>query len=125
MIVKKPENTRGDIMKTWMVYFTTGTLAEARKIGRDVVRQRLAACVNILGAIRSIYRWRGKLEDGREVAVLVKTSARRVEDLIAAIRKRHSYEVPCIVAWPLTKGHAPFMEWIAAETRTVAKARRR
>ena len=108
-------------MKTWMVYFTAGTLTEARKIGREVVRQRLAACVNILGGIRSIYRWRGVVEDGREVAVLVKTSARRVKKLIVAIQARHSYEVPCIVAWLLTKGHAPFMEWIAAETQAGGK----
>ncbi|MBU1694249.1 MAG: divalent-cation tolerance protein CutA [Verrucomicrobia bacterium] len=111
-------------MKIWMVYFTAGTMTEARKIGRAVVQRRLAACVNILAGIRSIYRWRGIVEDGREVAVLAKTQERRVEALIGAIKKQHSYEVPCIVAWPLSRGHPPFLEWIAAETRTVAKARR-
>ncbi|HOW96988.1 MAG TPA: divalent-cation tolerance protein CutA [Kiritimatiellia bacterium] len=103
-------------MKTWMIYFTAGTAAEAGKIGRALVRDRLAACVNILGRIRSIYRWKGRVEDGREVAALAKTSEPRLPAAIAAIRKRHSYEVPCIVAWPLERGHAPFMKWIADET---------
>jgi periplasmic divalent cation tolerance protein len=108
-------------MKIWMVYFTAGTRAEARKIGRAVVERRLAACVNILDGIRAIYRWRGAIEDGHEVAVLAKTQERCVETLIAAIKKQHSYEVPCIVAWPLSKGHPPFLKWIEAETRAVRR----
>lgn len=81
-------------MKAWMIYFTAGTAAEARRIGRALVAERLAACVNILGGIRSIYRWKGRMEDGRETASLAKTSDRRVAAAIAAIKKLHSYEVP-------------------------------
>lgn len=103
-------------MKTWMLYYTAGSAAEAAAIGRALVRGRLAACVNILGGIRSIYRWKGRVEDGREAAAVAKTSGRRVAAAIAAIRKLHRYEVPCIVAWPLAKGHAPFLKWIADET---------
>jgi len=110
-------------MKAWLIYFTAGSMAEARNIGEGLVRRRLVACVNILGAIRSIYRWRGAVQEGREIAVLAKTSAGRVEEVIAAIRKLHSYEVPCIVAWPLAKGHPPFLKWIAAETARRARGR--
>ncbi len=90
---------------------------------KRLVRHRLAACVNILGVMRSIYRWRGAIEEGREIAVLAKTSSGRVEEVIAAVRKLHSYEIPCIVAWPLAKGHGPFMKWIGDETGKSRAAR--
>lgn len=105
----------------WILYFTAGSMPEARRIAQMLIRQRRAACVNILGGIQSVYRWAGAIETEREVAVLAKTSAARVQEVIRTIRKAHSYDVPCIVAWPLIKGYPPFLRWISQETRAAAQ----
>lgn len=101
------------------LYVTTATRREAQKIGRDLVRGRLAACVNILGPIRSVYRWKGKLCDSREVAMLVKTRAALADEVIARVKALHSYDVPCIVVLPIRKGYPAFLKWMADETRAV------
>ncbi len=98
------------------VYVTAPTSGEAKTIARAVVSERLAACANLLGPIHAVYRWRGKVEEGREWVLILKTQASRWEQLTARIRALHSYDVPCIVALPIVKGHAPFIEWVRAET---------
>ena len=98
------------------VYVTAGDLAEAERIGEAVVDERLAACANILEGMRSIFRWEGSVQKGREAVLILKTR----EDLLDALKDRivelHGYELPCIVAWPITAGHAPFLDWVLAET---------
>lgn len=101
--------------RVWLIYFTAPSRAEAERIARELVEKRNAACVNMLGQIRSFYRWQGRLEQGREIAVLVKTTDRKRKDAMATIRQAHSYEVPAILAWPIADGHAPFLEWVRAE----------
>lgn len=100
-----------------MVYITASSPEEADGIARTLVERRLAACVNILGPIRSVYRWEGTIENATEIALLAKTEDDRLSDLIETVRGLHSYSVPCIVAVPITAGNPDFIDWIHAETR--------
>jgi periplasmic divalent cation tolerance protein len=77
-----------------------------------VVEERLAACINILGPIRSIYRWQGAVESAEEVAAIVKTSSIAVDALITRIAGLHSYEVPCIATWPIDKVLGDYADWV-------------
>ncbi|RME66567.1 MAG: divalent-cation tolerance protein CutA [Alphaproteobacteria bacterium] len=99
------------------LYVTCADHAEAESIARHLVAQHLAACANIWGGITSVYRWQGGIETGREVALLLKTRADLIDEASAAIRARHSYDVPCIVAWPIVGGDGDYCDWVAAETR--------
>ena len=91
--------------------------AEARRIARTCVEERLAACVNLLGPIHSIYRWQGGIEEAREVAALFKATAGGAAALIARIAGLHSYAVPAILVWPIADAFGDYAEWVAAETR--------
>ena len=90
--------------------------ASARALAEHIVSARLAACVNILAPCRSVYRWQGKVEDANAVPLLIKTSAERYPELEAAIRARHPYELPEIVAVSLSQGLPAYLDWVAAET---------
>ena len=109
-------------MNIQLVYMTFGNLEEARATARCLVEARLAACANIFENMNSIYMWDGRLQDEREVVVIAKTVGSRVPQLIEAVRQRHGYEVPCIVTLPVSGGHQPFLDWIAAETRPLPPA---
>ncbi|NYZ11277.1 divalent-cation tolerance protein CutA [Azospirillum sp. RWY-5-1] len=98
------------------VYMTAGTREEAERIGRALVEERLAACVNILPGMLSVYRWKGAVEQAEEVVLLAKTRRSNFTALAERVRALHSYEVPCIVELPLGQGDAPYLDWIAAET---------
>ena len=103
-------------MSALFVYITCADPDEARKIARAVVEQRLAACANILAPHESVYWWEGKVQQGQEVAVVLKTQSALFEKLEKAVKSLHSYDVPCIVALPIEKAHRPFLEWIQRET---------
>ena len=90
--------------------------ASARTLAGVLVEMRLAACVNILAPCRSVYRWEDRIEDTAEVPLLIKTTAARYAALEAAIRERHPYELPEIVAVPLTHGLPDYLGWVVAET---------
>jgi periplasmic divalent cation tolerance protein len=94
----------------------------ADRIARALVEQRLAACVNQLPSVRSIYRWQGVVEEANEVPLLIKTTAARYAEVEVAIRALHPYEVPEIVAWPVTAGFASYLDWVAEETRRPVRA---
>ena len=96
------------------VYVTAADAEEARRIGRALVEENLAACVNILPGHTAIYRWQGKLEEGAECAFLAKTTAGRFEALRARVRALHSYDLPCIVAFPAETGDPEFLDWVRA-----------
>ncbi len=98
------------------VYMTASSADEAETIARALVEDGLAACVNILGPIRSVYRWQGKVADAAEVALVAKTRSALFDALAARVRALHSYETPCIVAWPIEAGDAAYLAWIGAET---------
>jgi periplasmic divalent cation tolerance protein len=99
------------------IYAIFGSQDEAEAIGRAMVEQRLAACVNILGPCRSIYRWEGKIEEADEVAAIFKTRLAKAEALMAAIHLAHSYDVPAIVQLPIAASHREYWDWVIAETR--------
>ena len=89
----------------------------ANRIALAVVEAQLAACVNILPRVQSIYRWQGAVESAVEVPLLIKTTAAAYPALEAAIRERHPYDVPEIIALPITAGLPAYLNWLAAETR--------
>ena len=90
--------------------------ASARTLAGVLVEMRLAACVNILAPCRSVYRWEGRIEDTEEVPLLIKTTAARYAELEAAIRARHPYELPEIVAVPIAHGLPGYLAWVGAAT---------
>ena len=94
------------------VYAIFSNGEEAELIGRQVVEERLAACINILGTVRSIYRWQGGLEQAEETAAILKTTGDQADRLIARIAALHSYDVPCIVAWPVEQLFSPYAQWV-------------
>lgn len=91
--------------------------AAARTIAHLLVKQRLAACVNMLPAVQSVYQWQGKLEQASEVTLLIKTTQERYAELEAAIKSAHAYQVPEIIAVPVVAGLPAYLDWIAAETK--------
>jgi periplasmic divalent cation tolerance protein len=99
-------------MSVVSVYVVFASTEEAEAIGRTVVEERLAACINILAPVHSIYRWNGKIESAHEVAAILKTSEDRVDRLIARIARLHSYDVPCIATWPIGKVLASYAAWV-------------
>ena len=90
--------------------------ASAHMLATALVTERLAACVNVLAPCRSVYRWQGKVEHAQEVPLLIKTTAERYKALEAAIRARHPYELPEIIAVPIAHGLPEYLTWVAAET---------
>jgi periplasmic divalent cation tolerance protein len=92
-------------------------VASAQALAAHLVERRLAACVNILAPCRSVYRWQGRIEDAEEVPLLIKTTVERYMDLEAAIRTHHPYELPEIIAVPLSRGLPEYLGWVAAETQ--------
>jgi len=111
-------------MKKHLVYMTAGSVREARRLAQALLEDRLAACVNILGPIQSLYWWKGAVRSDREVALLAKTTAGKLDALIRKVRAVHSYEVPCVVALPIAKGNPDFLAWIETETQSLRRPRR-
>jgi periplasmic divalent cation tolerance protein len=99
-----------------LVYITAKAEEEASVIGKALVEEKLAACVNI-HPIRSIFRWQGEINQEDEMAILAKTRAELVDEVISRVKELHSYEVPCIVVLPLEKGNPDFLEWISQSTK--------
>lgn len=102
-----------------LVYMTARHAIQARRLARALVEERLAACVNILGPIASVYRWQGRIEQASEVAVLAKTRAALVPRLQRRVRELHDYAAPCVVALPIQGGNPDFLAWLWAETAPV------
>lgn len=88
---------------------------KAAEIARILVEERLAACVNLVPAVRSIYRWQGAVQDDTETLVIVKTTHGRAEALRARLIELHPYEVPEVIALPIAGGHAPYLAWVGAQ----------
>ena len=99
-------------MSVISVYAIFADAPEAERIGRQMIEERLAACVNILGPVRSIYRWKGKVESADEVAAIFKTTDDRADALITRIAALHSYDVPCIATWPIDKILGAYADWV-------------
>jgi|DewCreStandDraft_5_1066085.scaffolds.fasta_scaffold86804_1 periplasmic divalent cation tolerance protein len=97
-----------------VIFVTASSMEEASQLAEHLVRERLAACVNILGPVRSIYVWDGKLQKDSEYLLLIKAAAENFSALEQAVRKRHSYTVPEILALPVADGSPTYLEWACA-----------
>ena len=102
-------------MQYCVVYITTKDEDEARKIGKTLVEEKLVACVNI-HPVNSIYRWEGEIQEESEIAMLVKTKADLVGEVINRVKELHSYQVPCVVSLPIEKGNPDYLRWIEEST---------
>lgn len=104
-------------MQPLLVLCTCPTRESAHAIARSLVEQRLAACVNLLPAVQSVYRWQGAVETAEETLLLVKTQAARLEELKVHVLMLHPYELPEIVAVEIGSGLDRYLDWIGDETR--------
>ena len=105
--------SRGRVL---MVLVTTSNRREAVSVAEAVVRKKLAACVNVIPSVTSIFHWKGHVQKSREVLLIMKTSARRYPALARFVQSMHSYEVPEIVALAVDEGLDPYLEWVFKET---------
>ena len=103
-------------MTQCLIYMTASNDAEARTIARILVQERLAACVNILAGMRSVYRWEGEIQEESEIVLIAKSRRDRVPTLTDRVTEIHSYDCPCVVAIPIDGGNPDFLDWIDAET---------
>jgi len=99
----------------WL-YVTTATDADAQKLARTLVQERLVACANILGPVQSMFWWEGQVQEESEIAIVFKTQTERVDQLISRIKTLHSYECPCVVALDVKNGNQQYLNWIIKET---------
>ena len=100
-----------------IVLSTIDTTENARRIARTLVDERLAACVSILPPVTSIYRWKGELHEAPEFQLIIKTTTDRVETLVGRLQELHPYEVPEILALPVSQGLGSYLDWLRDETR--------
>jgi periplasmic divalent cation tolerance protein len=99
-----------------VILITVGSPEEAQKIGQALVEEKLAACVNIISPVHSIYRWEGEMQTDQEVLLIAKTAAARMEGLAQRVRQLHSYQVPEIIALPLVAGSQDYLRWMDEQT---------
>jgi periplasmic divalent cation tolerance protein len=105
-------------MSTLLVLTNLPDRAAAERLADLVIGKQLAACVNILAPCRSVYRWKGAVQHDEEHPMLIKTTAERYPALESALRSGHPYELPEIIAVPIERGLAAYLDWVAAETKT-------
>ena len=103
-------------MEALVVYITAPSEEEGAKIARTLVEERLAGCVNIVPEIRSIYSWQGKIEDEKEVLLIVKTRLKLFNALKSKVLNMHSYSVPEIIALPIVDGSEEYLKWLKEVT---------
>ena len=108
-------------MKIYFIYVTFGSLREAKSLGNQLVKNKLAACTNIIPTIYSTYVWKNKTMMDKECSMIVKTSKSRVKAAIKFIVKKHSYECPAVSAFPIESTHSDFQRWINEQTMTKVK----
>jgi periplasmic divalent cation tolerance protein len=99
------------------IYITTPDKEQARSIGRILVEEHLAACVNIIDGMESIYFWNNSICEDKEVILIAKTREDLLTELTQRVKSLHTYECPCIIALPITGGNQEYMNWIDASTR--------
>jgi periplasmic divalent cation tolerance protein len=95
-----------------IIYVTASREDEAAKIARALVESRVAACVNIISNLRSIYRWEGKVQDDNESLMIIKTKDSKFDDVKKKVEELHSYSVPEIIAFPISQGAEKYLTWL-------------
>lgn len=99
-----------------LVYLTAANAEQALAIGRVLVNERLAACINVIPGMTAVYRWQGVVEEAQEAVLIAKTRADQVAALSARVRALHTYDLPCVVAFPIVGGDADYLAWLARES---------
>ena len=99
-----------------LAYITTKDKGQAVAIGRALVEERLAACVNIIDNMMSIYRWDGEINTDSEAVLIAKTSSHKFPALTERVKQLHSYTCPCVVSMAITGGNQQYLDWLAGET---------
>ena len=102
-----------------VVLVTCPTRRHAQRLAKTLVAKRLAACVNILPNVRSVFWWRGHVDQAAEVLLMIKTTAKRFQLLRAAVQAGHPYEIPEIIGLPIVEAHQPYLRWIHASLTSV------
>ena len=100
-----------------LVYITTSGEKESKKIGRIIVEERLAGCVNIIPTIESLYWWKGEIEEDSESILIAKTKVSNIENIIKRVKEIHSYENPAILAIPIIEGSKSYLDYLDGEIR--------
>ena len=100
-----------------VIYITTGSISEAKKIGHTLVEEKLVACSNIISPIHSIYNWQGKICDDKEALIILKTKKKLFKQIVKKVEELHSYDVPEIIAMPIIEGSSKYLSWINEETK--------
>ena len=103
-------------MSHCLAYMTAGTVEEAKSIGRVLVEERLAACVNVIPGMVSVYRWEGALEEAEEAVLIAKTRIDLFDALAGRVAEIHPYDTPCAIRLDISAGLPPFLRWIDDET---------
>ena len=104
-------------MSETITFSTCKDLRQANRIARALVKEKLAACVNILPGVASIYAWEGKVEEGKEVLLVIKSRAALSKKLAARVKALHSYSVPEVVTIPIASGNPDYLRWVRESTR--------
>ena len=104
--------------RVFVILFTAENQEEAVRIGKEMVRTKLAACANIIPGVQSIYRWKGKVVKAQEALLILKSTQLRYHALEKAIKAMHTYEIPEIIALPVKKGLDRYMGWVCSETHS-------
>ncbi len=106
-------------MSVVMGYVTFKNSTEAKKICSSLVKKKLIACANILAPHTAVYEWNGKINSGKETAAFIKTTKKQIPNVQKEIQKMHSYQIPCVVFWPLPKGTSDFLRWVQIQSRSL------
>ena len=104
-------------MKFVSVYITAKDAKEARAIAKQLLKERLIACANIIPKIESLYWWNNKLQQHGEVAIIGKSTARNAKKIIKRVKELHSDKVPCVVFWNIAVGNKDYLDWVRKETK--------
>lgn len=105
-------------MKNYFIYITTEDKQEAQRIGARLIEDRLAACVNIIDGMTSMFWWEGEVQQENETVLIAKTSEDQVDALSKRVNELHSYDCACVVALPMEKGNPEFLQWITDEVHS-------
>lgn len=98
-----------------LVYITTSSKEESKKIANKLVEEKLTACINIISSIESIYLWKGKIEDDKESLLIAKTKVNNIDMIIKRVKEIHSYETPAILAIPIIEGSKDYLNYLDSE----------
>ncbi|MBP2297892.1 divalent-cation tolerance protein CutA [Azospirillum picis] len=99
-----------------IAYITAASKADALRIGRSLVEERLAACAKVLDGMTSVYRWEGRVEQADEAVLIAKTRSRLFDRLAARVRELHGYDTPCVLELAVGRGNPAYLDWLRAET---------